>query len=221
MLEAGINFSLIKQELGFRMDRVTACLVTHAHKDHSKSIDKVLKAGIPVFGPHHVYEQLDPIAAHRYFAAEPGMKSYSGTFEFLPVDVRHDVPCLAYLIRQPEMGTTCFITDTFYIPNRFPGLNNIIVECNYARDILERNVVSGSLSPLVSKRVFSSHMELQTCKDFLRANDLRSVNNIVLVHLSDGNSDAERFKREIRELTGKTVHIAEKGLTINLDKTPF
>ena len=36
---------------------------------------------------------------------------------------------------------------------------------------------------------------------------------IWLLHLSDGNSDAERFKREIMELTGKKepVYIAGGG----------
>ena len=221
MLEAGINFSLIKQDLGFRMDRITACLVTHAHKDHSKSIKEVLKAGITVVGPQHVYSQLDAISAHRYFIAEPGIKTYLGSFEIIPVDVRHDVPCVAYLIRHLEMGTTCFITDTFYVPYTFPGLNNVIVECNYSRDILERNILNGSLNAMVMKRVCSSHMELQTCKDFLKANDLSAVNNIVLIHLSDGNSNAERFQREVQEQTGKTVHVADKGMTINFDKTPF
>lgn len=45
-------------------------------------------------------------------------------------------------------------------------------------------------------------------KDFLKANDLRHVQEIWLLHLSDGNSDADRFKREIQELTGKPVYIA-------------
>jgi hypothetical protein len=55
----------------------------------------------------------------------------------------------------------------------------------------------------------------------LRANDLTGVNNIVLIHLSDSNSDAPRFQKEVRELTGKTVWVAEAGLEINFDKEPF
>lgn len=48
--------------------------------------------------------------------------------------------------------------------------------------------------------------------DELKANDLSKVREIWLLHLSDGNSDAERFKREVMELTGKPVYIAlEKG----------
>ena len=51
-------------------------------------------------------------------------------------------------------------------------------------------------------------MALENVKDILKANDLSKVNEIYLIHLSDGNSNAEQFKREIQELTGKPVYIA-------------
>nr|HRO18749.1 hypothetical protein [Ferruginibacter sp.] len=70
-------------------------------------------------------------------------------------------------------------------------------------------------------RIFKSHMSLATCKGLLQANDLRQVNNIVLIHLSDGNSNAEKFKREVTELTGKMVHVAEAGMCIPFTKNPF
>ena len=59
------------------------------------------------------------------------------------------------------------------------------------------------------------------CVQALQANDIKGVNNIVLIHLSDGNSNAEQFRAGVRAATGKTVHIAEAGLIINFDKTPF
>ena len=45
-------------------------------------------------------------------------------------------------------------------------------------------------------------------QDFLRANDLSRVKEIHLLHLSDENSNAERFKREIQEISGKPVYVA-------------
>ena len=62
-------------------------------------------------------------------------------------------------------------------------------------------------------------MEFETTKEFLKANDLTKVNNIVLLHLSMDNSDQARFKREVTELTGKRVAIAEPGLDIELNIT--
>ena len=64
-------------------------------------------------------------------------------------------------------------------------------------------------------------MSLETCLDVLRNNDLKMVNNILLIHLSDSNSDEVLFKQEVSDLTGKIVNIANKGLVINFDKEPF
>jgi hypothetical protein len=66
-----------------------------------------------------------------------------------------------------------------------------------------------------------SHCSFDTCRETLLANDLSKVNNIVLIHLSDGNANASEFKQGIIDATGKTVHIAEKGMTINFNKSPF
>ena len=43
-------------------------------------------------------------------------------------------------------------------------------------------------------------MEIDTTLEFLRANDLSKVNNIVLLHLSDGNSNVPDFQKRVKEL---------------------
>ena len=57
--------------------------------------------------------------------------------------------------------------------------------------------------------------------DALKANDLTRVNNIVLIHISEGNGDAVAFRDGIAKATGKTVHVAKPGLRISFNKTPF
>jgi phosphoribosyl 1,2-cyclic phosphodiesterase len=64
------------------------------------------------------------------------------------------------------------------------------------------------VSKALKSRLLKSHFSLENVKQFLRANDLSRVREIWLLHLSDGNSDAERFKREVMELTGKPTYIA-------------
>lgn len=103
----------------------------------------------------------------------------------------------------------------------FAGLNNILIECNFRQDILDANVESGRLPSALRARTMKSHMEYETCKGTLLANDLSGVNNIVLIHLSDGNSNASEFRQGIMEATGKTIHIAESGMTLNFNKSPF
>lgn len=101
-----------------------------------------------------------------------------------------------------------YATDTFYIRYRFKALTHLMLECNYSFDILKANVEAGTVDVSLKNRILKSHMSLETLKGFLKANDLSRVEQIWLLHVSDGNSDADRFKREVMELTGKPVFIA-------------
>jgi len=51
-------------------------------------------------------------------------------------------------------------------------------------------------------------MSLQEVKRFLAAQDLRTVQEIHLLHLSEHNSDADRFQAEIERGYGKPVYVA-------------
>jgi phosphoribosyl 1,2-cyclic phosphodiesterase len=114
------------------------------------------------------------------------------------------------------MGKLLYITDSYYCKYRFKGLNHIMIEANYSKEILNENLYNDNTALPVRDRVVESHMSLETCKEFLQANDLSQVKDIALIHLSDSNSDAERFKREVEGLTGKPTYIASKGLEIEL-----
>jgi phosphoribosyl 1,2-cyclic phosphodiesterase len=86
-----------------------------------------------------------------------------------------------------------------------------MIECNYSIDILNQNVKNGRIPVVQKNRIIKSHFGLENVKDFLKANDLSKVNEIWLLHLSNRNSNAEQFKREIQELTGKLVKVAGGG----------
>jgi ribonuclease BN (tRNA processing enzyme) len=53
------------------------------------------------------------------------------------------------------------------------------------------------------------------------AQDLSQVQNIILTHLSDQNSDEARFVDEVKAITGKQMDAAKAGLTIDLTLKPF
>ncbi|MBO9151907.1 MBL fold metallo-hydrolase [Chitinophaga sp. GCM10012297] len=214
LIECGVHFSKIKKALGYNLQNVSA-IVTHSHGDHSKSIKDVLNAGIPVWAGVETFKALGIESHHRAKTIVQGLSYKIGNFKVKPFNVNHDVPCLGFLIQHPECGLTLFLTDTYFCDYVFPGLNNIIVECNHAEDIISSN----GTPRFLHDRIIQSHMNLETCKSLLKANDLSCVNNIVLIHLSDSNSDEKRFKREITELTGKEVHIATAGLSIKFNKT--
>jgi phosphoribosyl 1,2-cyclic phosphodiesterase len=161
------------------------------------------------------------VEGYLFHELEAGKQVTAGEYRIIPFDVKHDVKCFGFLIHHEEAGTVLFATDTFYLRHTFAGLNNILIECNYRRDILDENTRSGKISAVQRNRVLQSHMSYDTCLETLLANDLSAVNNIVLIHLSDDNSNAEEFRSGIHAATGKTVHIARKGLNIEFNKTPF
>jgi hypothetical protein len=81
---------------------------------------------------------------------------------------------------------------------------------------LESNVKDGIVTMSRYDRVVMNHCSLDTCNEFLVATNLTKVNNIVLLHLSDQNSNETECKRIIEQTTNKNVYIAKKNLKINL-----
>ena len=64
----------------------------------------------------------------------------------------------------------------------------------------------------------TSHMELGTCLELLEANDLSEVSEIMLLHLSNDNSNEQRFKEAVEAATGIRTYIANPGLVVDIDK---
>lgn len=159
---------------------------------------------------------------HRAVKIGIGETKVVGSYKVMAIKTKHDcADPVGFLIHQKEMGLMLFATDTYYLENTFEGLNNVFIECNYAKDILYKNAELGIIDNNLKNRTIRSHFELENVKSFLKANDLSGVKNIVLLHLSDKNSDEVRFKKEIEELTGKNVIIADKGVEVDLNLFPF
>lgn len=225
LIECGVNFYDIKRALEFNLRNVVGCLVTHEHGDHAKSMKDVISAGISVYASAGTINAMGVAESHRAIKVKSGDVFAMGGFKVKAFDVKHDVTePLGFVINHEETGNILFLTDSYYCEYNFDqvGLHNIIIEANYCKNILDQRVRDGANPQFLRDRVITSHMSLATCKQMLSANDLSQVNNIVLIHLSDGNSDAKRFKKEVEEQTGKQVHIADAGQIIyNFNKTPF
>lgn len=209
LLECGIGWKEIQRGLNFRTSQLAGCLVSHEHKDHSKAVQEMMKAGIDCYMSAGTAEALG-ISGHRLYIIKAKQQFRIGTWTILPFETQHDAAePLGFLMANQYGDKLLYATDTYFLKYKFRGLTHIMVECNYALDILQKNVTAGLVPTALKDRVLRSHFSLENVKEFLKANDLSKVQEIWLVHLSDGNSDAERFKREIQELTGKLVYVAE------------
>ena len=207
LIECGLPWKQIQQGIGFRTSELAGCLISHEHKDHCRAVQDIMKAGIDCYMSQGTVEALD-VTGHRLHIIQAKQQFQVGTWAILPFDTQHDaIEPLGFLLVNQAGDKLLYATDTYYLKYKFRGLTHILVECNYALDILQKNVAAGLVPAAVKDRVLRSHFSLENVKEFLKANDLSKVREIWLLHLSDDNSDADRFKREIQELTGKMVFV--------------
>lgn len=218
LIECGVKIQDIKTALNFNFKKLVGCIVTHEHGDHAKSIKELMGYGVDVYATTGTHKACKTLNSHKAKIITDAEITIGG-FKIKSFDILHDAaePC-GFLINHQETGNILFMTDLIYSPYTFRNLNNIIIEANYDESIA-RHKLQGM--EFLRNRVINNHMSLNTCKKFLHDNDLSKVNNIVLIHLSDSNSDAAMFQETIAKATNKTVSVADNGLVININKTPF
>jgi phosphoribosyl 1,2-cyclic phosphodiesterase len=221
LLEAGIPIKQLRDKLrdhGVSLSDLAGCLVSHEHGDHAKAVKDLLRAGVDCWMSEGTAIVLGLLGHHRTHTVEKDAFRISEWIAH-PFDLEHDA-------EEPKgfmIGTTwgsddddrmLFIPDTSFVENRFEGVTIIAVEVNYQEEILHENIVNGSIPSIVGRRTRRNHMSLNTIKGFLLANDLSKCREIWALHLSNGNSDECRIIKEIQEITGVPVHVAQESTKI-------
>ena len=207
LLDAGLPVRQLRERLGFGLSKIAAALVTHCHKDHCRAVPDLLAAGVDCYMLTSTAEECGVLDHHRAHLITAPEVFTVGTWQVRPFDTPHDVDNIGFLLQSGD-EKVLYLTDSPFCRYRFRGLTRILIECNYDLPIVNANVEAGVVNPSLKSRVMHNHMNLDTLCDFLRANDLTSVREIILLHLSDDSSDTEVFKRTIQALTGKAVRIA-------------
>lgn len=228
LIECGTSWKRTKQALNFDVSKVSGCLITHEHGDHCSQLNSVVKNGIDCFMSQGTFEAIQEKSKkvgcgnHRLNFIEKNKPFDVGPFKVIAFSVKHDAKDpLGFLIYHEDCGTVLYLTDTNMIHHKFNNLNNILIECNYSDKIMAEQIRKSTRPKFVYERTRNSHLSLEQCKMILVQNNLDEVNNIVLIHLSDGNSNEAEFQQEIESLTGKTTTIAKKELILNFNKNPF
>ena len=208
LLDAGISHKDILKGVAYDISSVKGCFITHEHKDHCKGADKLSTLGVNIYASAGTLSHLT-LPAHRAYTVKSGETVTAGSFSVYSFDVNHDADePLGFVATSLKTGERLiYFTDTYYVKYKFDGLTHIMGECNYSSDIIRNNVESGRIPAKLAARVYKSHMSLDTFLAFLKANDMSRIRQIYLLHLSDNNSDEERFKHEIQLLTGAEVYV--------------
>lgn len=225
LLDLGVSAKEIKRAIDFRISDVVGAVVTHQHQDHSKSVTDFDKMGIQVFTPYSKgvsfkgeHEERILTKYSNFVIAAFALTDLNGKWMHTNAD-GSECPCYGFLITHPNMGRLLYITDTELVKWRFKDINHILISCNYIKDNLDDENLAKR------NHVLRGHMELETVKEFIKANASDSLQNVILCHLSNSNADSERMVAEIQKVANKAnVCVAEKGAEIELrnkNECPF
>lgn len=170
--------------------------------------------GIPVFAP---YKSLEPMSfkdGSRVKVQAFDLTDKNGKFMHTNND-GSECPCYGFLIEHEDMGKMLYITDTELVKWRFSGINHILISCNY-----QKKYISDSAK---RNHVLRGHMELETVKEFIKANKSNTLRTIILCHLSQDSANPEECLEEVQNVVGDGVNVvvARKDLKVELSKYPF
>lgn len=193
LLECGVSHKQLQKLSGFALSDFRACLVTHEHKDHAKSVEELISRGMDVYMSPGTAAALETEAA----TLIEHMEQFNvGSLDIVPFTTFHDAAePLGFLIKSRVDGDVlAFATDTVNLRYRFPDLNILAIEANYDKAILER---CEKLPEKVRHRITNTHMEIDTLCDYLSSLDLSACREIHLLHLSDAMSHEGKFLRKV------------------------
>lgn len=213
LVELGIGWKDVLRGLNYDLSNITACLVTHAHNDHSKSVPNALKSGLSVHSCQDV--------ANTYKGVKiipMGVKTKMGGFKVQPLPLTHNVECIGFLITHDDFGKLLFCTDCATMPYKVKDCNHILIEANYSDDKLIDNMCNNVYSQSASE----NHLEIEQCVDAIKRNYSTELQNVVLLHLSGGNSDEQGFINHVKqEIAFDRVYVAQPNLIVELQKSEF
>lgn len=223
LLDLGVSEKVIKKAIDFRISDVVGAAVSHGHSDHAKSVKDFENMGIPVFSHKDMeidfegeHEERKHIKYGNFDINAFALTDKNGKFMHTNND-GSECPCYGFLIEHENMGKLLYITDTEFVKWRFSGINHILISCNY-----QKKYISDSAK---RNHVLRGHMELETAKDFIKANKSNDLRTVILCHMSGDSCNATECLSEVQKVVGEGVNVfvAHKGLEVELKESrcPF
>ncbi len=207
LLEAGISYKEVIKKAGMEqvdLSGIDAILVTHEHQDHARAVKDFRNRGFRVYGNARITEG-DPALT----LAAKTTKVIAIDTTVTPISVEHDAPdSLGFIVRTP-LESMVFINDCKYFAADLSSIpfDYVAIEANYdgqtvhfAYEQAKKDSNRGDMNRY--QRIVNAHMSIAHCIKHLEKMDLSQCKAIFLMHLSDRNSNAERFKYRVQQATG-------------------
>ena len=213
IIELGVRFEDVIHSLDFDISKVSGCIVTHAHSDHSEYISKALSFNLSVYSCQDVASKHEGVKV-----AKTGSITRIGGFSVQPIEVEHSVPCYSFIIKHKEFGKILFITDCRAFTYKFKNVNHILCECNWDNDVIIENAFENDKY----RSIHENHLELMQTDEIVKYNFCECTQNVVLLHMSSRNIRKNKACNMIKTNLGfDNVFVAEKGLKLELNKDDF
>lgn len=211
MLDCGLRKKELRNKYIGSLSQFSGVLVTHEHKDHCKGVSDMLSYSVPVYMSEGTKTAMS-IDSNLIKVVKSECAVRIETFVVLPFAVEHDcAEPLGFMVYSSITNEKLlFITDSKYVKYKFSDIDYLLVECNYSMDIIEENVKKGKLNEQLAERIIDSHFGLDNVKDMIDSLHRDKLKAVYLLHLSDNNSDQQRFVDEIQELVCCPVYVGGK-----------
>ena len=208
LLDCGVTFKQLQVATNFKTSKLSACLITHEHKDHSKCAKDLCLRGVPIIATQGTLEAIGldgikPTPVEKQFIQD--------SFFILPFSIEHDAvdPVGFIIFSTVTRENLLYVTDTCYVKYNLSKyeFDYILIEANHDKELIIDNVLNKKLHPDLAKRILKNHMSIDTCIAMLNTMNLRCTKEIDLIHLSDSNSNAKEFKEKVQRATGCVVNV--------------
>lgn len=217
IIEAGVRFNRVQNKMNHNFSRLDGVLISHEHRDHCRFVRPIVDfTGADIYATKGTIEAMfdDPLlklkytSGYRFQFLKYKVSEKIGPWYVTAFETKHDAkePC-GFLIDHESGDRLVFITDSYYVKYKFPGVTHMMVEANFARDIVDQKMAEG-FDKKRKTRLLESHFDFDNTLRFIQANKNDKLREVHLIHLSDSNSDEKRFKRKVQEMTGVPVYIA-------------
>ena len=184
---------------------------SHPPLDHSKSLNDFKSMGMSILAPY-LGDSCKSMNMGEFTVKPFDLTTIDGNWTHTNAN-GEPCPIYGFLITHKEMGRMLYITDTELIKWRFKDINHILLGVNYDKELVD------SENHSKNNHIFRGHLEIGTACDFVKANYSDSLQNVIMCHLSDSNSDVDSFISKMKKVVpGTNVCVAERGLEVELRK---
>ena len=212
LLDVGIPIKDIKIGIDFQVSKVCGALISHGHQDHNYALKDLEKMGIPIVAPYMGKPKVDQFSKGYFFVQYFALTDKEGKFVHTNGDGSECPIYGFYIWHDKEPFRMVYVTDCEFIKWRFKGINNLLVGIDYMDEYLalEDNEAK-------KRHILSGHLELNTAVDFIKVTDRdHTLNNVIVGHLSESNSNTLTFEKAIRKVTQSNIYFARKGKSYQL-----